>query len=287
MREEHRNPIFGRKIFFLNPAQIIESVVLPKLQELEYEIYIIKDHHYAKPIMLHYPDAILYINIDQQLSLDQWYNFIKSFKNSAVLSTIIVGIVSERSDKSVRNKFLLNAELPGGFISANSPTMDLVERLKGVFEINGAKGRRQYVRALCGGSDAAILRMNVGLKLFNVQVLDISAVGISCICRERLPVKAHTVIHDASIFIGQQRITCDLILFATKKGSGGDTLILLFAQSTPDEIRESVRAFVCRTLQRQLGRMAERCRPDATDYSLSQSADIFIDPDAPFLPQEP
>ena len=40
--EYRENPIFGRKVFFLNPTLSIQNVFVRKLQDLEYEVYTIE-----------------------------------------------------------------------------------------------------------------------------------------------------------------------------------------------------------------------------------------------------
>ena len=78
--ENRENPIFGRKVFFLNPTLSIQNVFVRKLQDLEYEVYTIEHYYDAKPVLSEYEDSICFINIDDRLTYKQWLNFIKSFE---------------------------------------------------------------------------------------------------------------------------------------------------------------------------------------------------------------
>ena len=77
--ESRENPLFGRKVFFVNPSFLIENYVFDFLRKNEYEVYMLQDYKKAKSILAAYPDSICFIDIDAELSYSEWYNYMKSF----------------------------------------------------------------------------------------------------------------------------------------------------------------------------------------------------------------
>src|SRR5574344_206655 len=177
--EAHRdNPVYGRKVFFLNPPYSVRKYVITSLQEMEYEVYTIDDYRDAKNILRHYKDSICFVNIDETLTADSWFNFITSFENDESLNSIFLGVVSERMRKSDKDLFLLKTKIPAGFIPLNGKIDDITETFRGILEINGAKGRRQYVRASCANDKDAILLYTTDSKMYQMKLLDLSSVGV-------------------------------------------------------------------------------------------------------------
>ena len=77
--ENKENPIFGRKIFFLNPSFVMEHFVLEHLKKNEYEVYLLNDIRKVKAVLCANPNSMLFINIDSEMSYSRWFNFVTSF----------------------------------------------------------------------------------------------------------------------------------------------------------------------------------------------------------------
>ena len=78
------------------------------------------------------------------MSYDEWFNFIQSFQKDEKLKTIFVGLMSAIIPNPVKERFMLNLSLPGGFIMLNEiKGAALIENIIGILELNGAKGRRK------------------------------------------------------------------------------------------------------------------------------------------------
>ena len=99
------NPIVGRKVFFINPPLYVENYLHLELKQHEYEVYIISDFRYTKTALRHFPDALCFIFIDDEMSYDEWFNFIQSFQNEPVLKTIFVGLMSAVIPKAQHERF--------------------------------------------------------------------------------------------------------------------------------------------------------------------------------------
>ena len=134
--EYRENPMFGRKIFFLNPPLSIENGVAENLKEKEFEVYIIREYTLAKPLLRHYPNAICWIFIDDVLSFDAWYNFIKSFEYDDELKSIFIGILTARAKPKDQETFILNLKLPGGFVRLDQKGEEVTNQLIGILDLN-------------------------------------------------------------------------------------------------------------------------------------------------------
>ncbi|MBO4403978.1 MAG: hypothetical protein J5780_01440 [Treponema sp.] len=261
--------IFGRKIFFLNPTFSIRNDVIPSLQGKEYEVYVIDSYKDAKNILKSHRKSICFINVDAQLTMGAWFNFIKSFEEDEVLKTTFVGLISERLKGEDRSTFLNQASIPGGIISSEEPTTQITEEVEKLLETNHAKGKRQYVRAsLAAEREANMFWMN-GDKLIQMKLVDISSVGMSAFIPEAMAGLAHekSILRNITLRLGPKQFVIDTVVLATKTCQGGALWIMLMLQNTPDHIRNTIRDFVSETNQKLMILSIEDKPSDKTDYN--------------------
>lgn len=281
--ESRENPVFGRKIFFLNPPFNVKQFVIKALQEDEYEVYVIDDYKDAKNILRHFPDSICLINIDEQLTFDQWFNFVVSVEHEEALKSIFMGILSSNARKSEKEHFILHASIPAGFIPTNGGPEDLIETLRGILDLNGAKGRRQYVRAKCEHDPTASITFTIGTKQMSFHVLDISTVGLACSIPPQLAVQfqPNSVIRDVSIILGKKKMQCSCAVFTVKQLPNVCSLVLLFMKGTPFSVKATVRDYIARNLQYAMRVAIDGEKLDTTDYSIPlelqrESSEAFL-----------
>ena len=93
MAEQTDFDMYGRKISFLNPAYAIKKDIISSLRKKEYEVYIIESFRDAKNLLRKNPDSVLFINIDAQLSIGAWFNFLRSFDKEESLKTIQATVI--------------------------------------------------------------------------------------------------------------------------------------------------------------------------------------------------
>lgn len=263
----NENPASGRKIFFLYPTFSHRNVVIPSLRKQEYEIYIIDRYKDAKTILRTCPDAICYINIDTGMEPTQWVNFINSFQHEEALSSIMLGVISDRATTIIKNTFLLNTQLPGGFIDSRFLTEDeLAAHLQSVFDINGCKGRRAYVRADCKDDLSAVLKLR-GSSLI-MKLLDISTVALACLTTKEMGMQLQPgmMLRDAVIFFGERRLAINTAVQSVKLGERHATVVLLF-QGMISVNKLLIHEYMAERLQKNLLAIAAAAPADSTDYS--------------------
>ncbi|MCK9168781.1 MAG: hypothetical protein M0P01_00025 [Treponema sp.] len=269
--ESRENPIFGRKVFFLNPAFSTKNVIVSKLIEDEFEVYTIDDYRDAKNVLRAYPDSICFINIDDQLPHEQWLNFTKSCETDPSLKSIFLGILSSRINKADRDQFMLKVSIPAGFIMMNERLEDITETIEGILNINGAKGRRQYVRTNCSSDPDALLLVHLGTKVYKMHLLDISVVGAACILAPQYKdmFQVNSVVRDVYVTLDKKNFNCTVAVYAVVVTPKYCKLVLLFMQGLSYSAKKLIRSYITASLQHKVTEIIMENIRDMTDYSKS------------------
>lgn len=268
--EASKVDLFGRKIFFLNPAYSVRNEVITELQNEEYEVYIIESYRDAKNLLRLNENAILFINVDAQLAMNSWYNFIRTFEKEDVLSSIYVGIISERIRPADRELFLTTAQIPAGITMLDTDMKFITESILGILKEANAKGRRQYVRANLSHDKEASLFWNHGTKMHQLKLLDISSVGMSVTVPPALAqiVGKNFILRDVTLRLGSKQIVIEAVVFAVKEIPDGIMWVLLLLPNTSTKTRSIIRQYVSETFQKIMMTVINNARPDDTAYDI-------------------
>ena len=266
------NPIVGRKVFFVNPPLYVENYLHLELKQHEYEVYIISDFRYTKEALRHFPDALCFIFIDDEMSYDEWFNFIMSFQNDEKLKTIFVGLMSATIPKQQHERFLMNLSLPGGFIMLTEcKGSALIEKIVGILDLNGAKGRRKYLRWDCSAEDKPLNGYFAnGSQLLQVSIVNISSVGFVCYYPASYgdALKKNCLIQSFSITLGRRSIVTPSVVYETKKVDATKYLsIMLFSKHVGQDDRKVIKNYVFDKLQDRFEKLVFAAQPDVEDYS--------------------
>lgn len=268
---ENELEIFGRKIFFLNPAYSVKKDVITRLQTQEYEVYTIESYREAKPLLRKNPDSVLFINTDAQLAIPAWFNFIRTFDREDVLSTIKIAVISERikqSDINIFNKF---AHLACEIIEFNEGIEGVTQQVEKVLLDLNAKGKRQYVRANLSYDKDASLFWNHGSKMHQLKLLDISSVGMAVRCPQILEnqiIAKNFLLSDVTMRLGTKQVVIEAVIYGIKQTQEGTMWILLLLPSTAPSIKDEIRAYVSKTIEEKMFTSINGERKDDEDYAL-------------------
>ncbi len=281
----HENTDFGRKIFFLNPPYDFKKNIIPVLSDAEYEVYVIGDYKYAKSILREFPDSICFVCIDDVMPADHWYNFIASFSNDPILSTIFIGVLATHPKAADRNHFLLNANIPAGFITISSVREELTETLFSILNLNGAKGHRKYVRADCreeklSNAEAFIHDMHIYFSIY-----DISSVGIACGVHASMTnlFSQNMLVRDFTLNLREKKLKCNAIVLKIIPGQHETTIVFLFTRGIQTTVKSSIQEYIRLFLQTSIERIEVNSEPDETDYSKHQKPFSLFDLEDAFL----
>lgn len=278
----HENTDFGRKVFFLNMSYDFQRKVVPALFNKEYEVYVLNDYRRAKSVLKNFPDSICFINVDDSLSLNEWFNYMSSFEDDPMLSTIFLGIVSSKLGNAQKIHFLMQSVVPAGFIGLDQPYDDLIKQIKNILDLNGAKGRRRFVRADCFDESQIGIFFDFGEKRFTMKIKDISSAGISCVASAKYAesFKINMLIRDFSLIIRNQTYKCSAAVLMAAVNADKLTVVLVFVKTISSAIRNSIKEFIRTSLQSKITKMVLETVPDVTDYSISNNEEYVLSGDA-------
>lgn len=281
------NPVFGRKVFFINASYIIEQIAKGRLRDMEYETYVIEDFKQAKCILRKNPDSICLVNLDHvganSLTVIQYLNFIMSCEEDESLSSIFFGVLSVNTSPKQMNLFFYNLKLPCGYIPASPNREDFAETLTCILDVNGAKGRRQYVRATCEVSGNAFIDMTISNGTIKLPLVDFSSVGLACKIPEKLcgVIPANTNLPKVDLWLYGVKFPAPLVVLKEFKKGDINVLVTLFAKNITTEVKNKVRSYVFRILEGEIDKQADYANPDDTEYplELAKKKDVVVNVD--------
>ena len=226
--EIRENPVFGRKIFFLNPSFVVENYIIDYLKKNEYEVYVLTDFRKAKGILSANEDSMCFVNIDSEMPYAHWFNFMKSFSLSDKLKTIYLGVISEKAGWEDKDKFMMNIRLPGGF--------HLI-----------AKGRRKFLRLDTRNEHDVSGYLAAGGKLFALTIRDISSAGFAVIYKQNIVnlFQKNTLLRNLNISAGRKSMVCSCIVFNTQLNEDGTAMsVLMLTNENPESTRTYIRNYI-------------------------------------------
>ena len=270
-QNESELDIFGRKIFFLNPAYPVKKEIMSRLQAQEYEVYTIESYREAKPLLRKNPNSLLFVNIDAQLTHAAWFNYIRTYDRDDILATIKICVISERikaSDVAIFNKFV---NMVSDVIEFNEGIEGVAKQIQKILDETNAKGKRQYVRANLTHDKDASLFWNHGSTMHQLKLLDLSSVGMAVKCPSVLEnqiIAKNFLLQDVTMRLGPKQMVVEAVIYGIKSTPEGTLWILLLLPSTPPSIREEIRTYVSKTIEEKMITSINGERKDDEDYAL-------------------
>ena len=269
--ESRENPLFGRKIFFVNPTFNIEKYLIDYLRKNEYEVYILKEYKKVKRVLSVYPDSMCFIDIDEQLSYSEWYNYMKSFSLIPELQGIYLGIVTQNATWEDKDKFLMNVRLPCGF-TLISKQEKILEHFAAILDLNGAKGRRKYLRLdTRNGKDVSGYMTSEG-KLYTINIKDISSVGFAITYKQELMsmFQKNTLIRNLCLSVGRKSMVCSCIVFNTQVNPDGTAMsVLMLTNENPESTKTYIRDYIFQKFDEKMNTLIANVEKDDTRYNQS------------------
>lgn len=233
--------IKGRKTFFIAPDKVLfpENFLEDYLIQ-GYECYFIESDIFipisAKVdiILSIFRDSILFFNIDSPLSDTTWEKLIVSAKEKypeAMFGVFYTKRQSEIEKKSLERKYLYEMGLQCGCIQLEYQKNNNYGIISKILQANQAQGRRQNVRAVCGGNCtvkfSSELEKDLVAKLTDISL---SHFTLSFKTGEEINVKEYEKILDGQFYIKGLHFTSDAILVMKRQSM--DSILFVFAFCT-------------------------------------------------------
>ena len=242
--------ITGRKIFFLYPTGSVLNQVISELVQQEYEVYVAKDHARLARALKKYQDSIIFINIDDGISEQDWEKWISGILSS--LPDLKIGIFSSSSDEELKEKYLNKLHVTCGFITSKhdmSKSIDVIlESLKNV----NAKGRRKYIRASTEREATATINIPHNGEFIKGIIKDISVVGVSCKFDIDPDLKKNALSKDIQIKLQSMLIKVEAITFGSRMEGAEKSYVMLFTQRVDPDVRVKIRKYIQMNLQNKM-----------------------------------
>ena len=269
--ESRENPLFGRKIFFVNPTFNIEKYLIEYLRKNEYEVYTLKDYRKAKRVLSVYPESMCFIDIDEGLSYSEWFNYMKSFSTIPELQGIYLGIVTQNAGWEDKDKFLMNIRLPCGFTNIDKKD-GILEHFTKILDLNGAKGRRKYLRLDTRTERDVSGYLTVAGKLYTINIKDISSVGFAINYKQELVslFQKNTLIRNLCLSAGRKSMVCSCIVFNTQMNPDGTAMsVLMLTNENPESTKNYIRDYIFQKFDAKMNALVENVEKDDTKYNYS------------------
>ncbi len=243
--------IVGKKVFFLYPHSVIQTEMVSELIKAEYEIYLLKDHEKARLIFQKYPDSVVFINIDEGLKENEWEQYIKALQNDQELSQLRIGILTYNNDAELARMYLMDLMVSAGFVKLSLGLEESTEIVLKVLEANEARGRRKYLRVICGDRHST-LNFLVGETVYTGTVMDISSVGMACTFEPDPKFSAHAKAESIQLKLKGSLCLVSGIVMGTRREGEQCTYVLLFDPKTGQDMKGKIRHFIQWSLQNHI-----------------------------------
>jgi hypothetical protein len=243
--------IIGKKIFFLYPAVAVVQQIIPELVQEEFEVYSSKNYAALAHTLEKYPDAIVFVNIDEGIAEAEWAKWIGELTGK--LPNINIGIFSSNSDEALKNKYLNELKVKCGYLILK---LDMNKSIGKVVEIlNGlnAKGRRKFIRAAIEGDANATLNIPHGNDFVHGNIKDISVVGISCTFDKDPELTKNALLKNIQVKLQSTLLKVEAVVFGSRMMNEQEKVyVLILSARTDPEVRKKIRTYVQACLQSKM-----------------------------------
>jgi hypothetical protein len=240
----------GKKIFFVYPTGSVQQQIVTELVQQEYEVYIAKDSTKLARALSKYPDSILFINIDEGMSVDNWGNWINSILTA--LHDIKIGVFSNNTDTDIREKQIKDLHIRCGYMTSKVDMSKTVQEVLDILNKMNVKGRRKYLRSTITKENAATINMPHDDVYINGEIKDISVVGVSCCFTIDPGLKKNTLFKNVQIKLQGMLLKVEAVVFGSRSDNGLNIYVMLFTQRINPDVRTKIRKYIQQDLQNKM-----------------------------------
>ncbi len=248
------NRINGRKVFFLYPHSIVRDIVKDIIKN-EFEVYVVEDHLRLKTLLVRYPNAIVFINIEERLREEEWEKYMREILANPATGNVGLGVFTyfDRS-KALTEKYLLELGVNCGYIRLKTDIAKCKDIIFRMLEANEARGKRRFVRGVC---NPRLDSFNVELNRsrYSGKVLDISIAGMACQFQDLgRKIEVGMDLKDIQLVLrGIHCQVCGKVIRIDRRGGDADVYIILFlAECLTPLIKDKIHSFIHICLQNSI-----------------------------------
>ncbi len=245
----------GKKIFFLYPPPVLTEVV-EELARMEFEVYLAREHERLRRALASFPSSIVFMAIDERLDEAEWEAYARALRSE--LPAVGLGVVTLNDDAKKRELYLMELQVPCGFIVLKLGSSKTAEILGKTLEANEARGRRKFVRATCGPGAGQCNVEHDGTTL-RAELTDLSSAGMALRFEGEPSLRVGSVLKGVAISVKGQRLIADAVVVARRDGPEGLPVhVVMFAPASLDESRrDKLKILVFKLNQSAMDRILE------------------------------
>lgn len=250
----HEPGALGKKVFFLYPPPVLSEVV-EELARREFEVYLIRDHARLVNVLEADPDAIVFMDIDDGMAEPEWEAYVKALKANEKTAPVGIGILSMNEDRELMQKYLMELQVPCGFVVVKLGIAKTTEILIKTLEANEARGRRKFVRAPCPpGVGQCVVEID-GRQL-RAAISDLSSAGLAMRFDETTTLRPGSVLKRITLSVKGAHVTVDGFVAAKRDEGDNPTHIVMFAPASLDDVqKDKLRGIVSKLNQTAMDRL--------------------------------
>ena len=244
--------IVGKKVFFLYPTAAVQNRVIDELVQQEYEVYIIKDHAALGRKLKKYPDSIVFVDINEQLSDKDWETWIHGIMNAPETKDVVIGIASAKDTEELRRKYLDTMGIQGGYTPLRADLDLSIKQIISVLNAVDAKGRRKYLRATTENEPLTTVNLPLNGSFINGLIRDISVVGISCTFDNDPELLKNTLFKGIQVKLQSMLLNVEGIIFGSRMDDSAKIYVILFTQRIDPVVRTKIRKYIQQNMQSKM-----------------------------------
>ena len=245
----------GKKIFLLHPHSVIREEMLDLLIMAGYETYTIFDEKKARKILIKFPGSIMFINIDEGLKESEWEAYIRNIQEDPKTNSTRLGIMSYNQDRDLMQKYLMEMELPCGYIQLKLGLQESTKIILSALEANEARGIRKCIRAYCQDDINATINYKEDAGIYHGKILDISSAGIAANFEKFANMPYNSLLKSVQLKLRGGLVMTDMILMG-QRSDNKHIYILIFDQKLSTENKFTIHRYIKQCLQRYIDSLA-------------------------------
>ncbi len=251
---EQKRENLGKKVFFLYPHSVIQKDLVQLIAHYEYEVYLVNDHMKLKKLLREIGEAIVFINIDERLSTDEWEEYIVGLRQDEATKTVQIGVLTYNEDKELAQRFLMDLGVQAGFVQLKLGLNESAKIILQTLIATEAKGRRKYVRAQIPEQAAVTFNIKVGETFHTGRISDISSGGMACYFDTEPTLPIDKQLDDIQLSMRGKIVKAKGKLAGSRMEGGRKIYIILFESFRNDQDKLNLATFINATLQEQMNK---------------------------------
>jgi CRP-like cAMP-binding protein len=242
--------LVGRKIFLLYPSPLIYEIAYDLIQH-ELEVYLIKDHNMVLKAIEHFPDSIIYMNINAQLSEKEWQMWsLELMMHKPHAKHLGIGILTTNNDENLQTVYLSGIKVNCGFLRVQTDFKKTSAQMLTTLLNANAKGRRRYIRLVIKDEPHAMINIPYNDGTFiRGSIQDISVVGVSCVFERDPFLEQDMVVRDIQLRLHSILIKTEGTVFGVRIDGDTKMYVLMFTHDSDTTVSYKIRKYIHNLLQ--------------------------------------